>query len=190
MSIITDYGLELPARAYLILALAIEDKKGRKAMDILHVQKVVRYFEYLRQKMDVDFSNFNLGGVSYELQESLETLMESGFVTSSDSTHFELSEEGRKAAAELHSRYAADDLRKLAFSKQQLNDLTNDEVMFFMYKLLPDTQINSTEVNRLFKRSKEFTQSLFKKGRISAAMAAGWLQISEEQFVNSLTKKS
>jgi hypothetical protein len=186
MSLIEDYGLEQPARAYLILALAVEDKKRQKAMDTLHAQKVVRYYEFLGQKKDVDFSNFKLGGVSYELQESLTTLIECGFIINSDGKHFELSDEGKKAAEELQSRFGAEDLRKLTFSKQQLNDLSNDEVMFFMYKLLPETQANSTEVNRLFKRNRELTESLFKKGRISAAMAASWLGITEQDFLTSV----
>ena len=190
MSIIADYGLEAPARAFLVLALAMEDRKGHKGIDIIHLQKIIRYFQYLRQKTDVEYSNFNLGSVSYQLQESLETLMESGLVTKSDKTRFELTEEGKRAATELRSKFSQDDLKKLSFSKQQLNDLTSDEIMFFMYKLIPDTQINSTEVNRLFKQEKEFTQDLFKKGRISAAMAASWLKISEKEFQSSLSKQS
>jgi hypothetical protein len=186
MSLIEDYGLEQPARAYLILALAVEDRRRQKAMDTLHVQKVIRYFEFLGQKKDVDFSNFNLGGVSYELQESLNTLMECGFITNSDRTHFELTDEGKKAAEELQSIFGAEDLRKLTFSKQQLNDLTSDEVMFFMYKVIPETQVNSTEVERLFKRSRELTESLFKKGRISTAMAADWLGLTEQDLLTSV----
>jgi hypothetical protein len=190
MSVIADYGLDLPARKFLLLALSLEDKKGRKGMDILHLQKVIRYFQYLRQKTDVDYSNFNLGGVSYELHESIETLMENGLIARSDSTRIELTDEGDKAITELRSKFDPDDLKKLAFSKQQLNDLTSDEVMFFMYMLLPETQVNSTEVGRLLRRSEEFTRDLFKKGRIGASMAADWLGIPEEEFQRSLAKSS
>ena len=160
MSVVADYGLDVPARAYLLLALSVEDKKGRKAMDILHLQKIIRYFEYLRDKTDIEFSNYSLGGVSYELQESVETLTENGLIDRSDS-RMELSEEGKKAVTELQSKTDPDDLKKLLFSKRQLNDLTGDEVMFFMYMLLPDTQVNSTEVSRLLKRRKEITSSTF-----------------------------
>jgi len=83
---------------------------------------------------------------------------------------------------------APDDMKKLTFSKLQLNDLSSDELMFFMYMLLPETQQNSIEAARLSKRNKELTESLFKKGRISSAMAAGWFKISEEEFQRSLSK--
>ena len=190
MSVIADYGLDLPARKFLLLALSVEDKKGRKGMDILHLQKVIRYFQYLRQKTDVDFSNFNLGGVSYEIHESIETLMENGLIARSDSALIELTDEGDSAVTELRSKFDPDDLKKLAFSKQQLNDLTSDEVMFFMYMLLPETQVNSTELSRLLKKSEELARDLFKKGRISASMAADWLGIPEEEFQSSLAKSS
>ena len=188
MSAIADYGLESPARAYLLLALSVRDKAEQNSMDILHIQKIIRYFEFLRNKMDIEYSNYKLGGVSYELQENLETLVESGLVARTGKSRLELTNEGKQAAEELRSRMAPDDMKKLTFSKLQLNDLSGDELMFFMYMLLPETQQNSTEAARLSKRNKELTESLFKKGRISSAMAAGWLKISEEEFQRSLSK--
>ena len=189
MSIITDYGLDLPSRAYLVLALSVDDRNRRKTSDILHLQKIVRYYEFLREKQDVDFSNYKLGQVSYELEENIQTLLESDLVVKQGSV-YQLTDEGRRAADELKARIDSENLRKLVFAKQQLNDLTSDELMFFMYKLLPDSQSNSTEVNRLFKKSNELTETLFKKERISAAMAAKWLGISEQEFLSSLRKRN
>jgi len=187
MSSITDYGLDAPARALLVLMLSIDDSRGKKQSDILHIQKIVRYFEYLRQRKEIDYSNFKLGQVSYELDESLQTLQESGLITNAGK-NFELTEEGKLAADELTHVYSEEDLRKLLFAKQQLNDLGSDEVLFFMYKLIPESQVNSTEVTRLFSRSKEFVRNLYLKGRISSAMAAKWLNIPESDFLNYLKK--
>lgn len=188
MSAITDYGLDSPTRAYLVLALSIEDRKGRKPADILHLQKIVRYFEYLRQKNEIDYSNFKLGQVSYELEENLQTLQESGLVTSIG-TNFRLTDEGQQAANELEGFATADDRRKLLFAKQQLNELGRDELLFFMYKLIPESQVNSTEWPRLKNRSRELVEALYQKEVISAAMAAKWLELSESDFLTSLGKK-
>jgi hypothetical protein len=188
MSAITDYGLETPSRAFLVLALCLDDRKGRKSADILHIQKIIRYFEYLRQKREIDYSNFKLGQVSYELEESLRTLQESGLVTNVG-TNFQLTDDGRMAAEELKPVTSADDLRKLAFAKQQLNDLSRDELLFFMYKLIPESQVNSTEAPRLMNRSRELVEALYRKEVISAAMAAKWLEMPESDFLTSLSKK-
>jgi len=188
MSIITDYGLDSPSRAYLVLALSIEDRKGRKSADILHIQKIIRYLEYLKEKKEIDYSNFKLGQVSYELEENLRTLQESGLVTNVG-TNFQLTAEGQQAAVELNRSTAADDLRKLSFAKQQLNGLDRDELLFFMYKLIPESQVNSTEAPRLMKRSRELVEALYRKEIISAAMAAKWLEVSESTFLTSIAGK-
>src|SRR5213594_1045319 len=188
MSSIADYGLESPARAYLVLALSVQDRAEQNSMDILHIQKIIRYFEFLRDKKDIEYSNFKLGGVSYELQENLETLVESGLIARTGKNRLQLTEEGKQAAEELRAKITPDDLKKLTFSKQQLNDLSSDEVMFFMYMLLPETRENSTEAARLLRRSKELTESLFRKGRISSSIGAKWLNIPEVDFQNSLSK--
>ena len=149
----------------------------------------MRYIEFLKQKHEVDFSNYKLGQVSYELEEGIETLLEIGLVEKQGNL-YQLTDEGIKAANELKEHLDAEDLRKITFSKMQLNDLSSDELMFFMYKLIPESQTNSTEVNRLFKRSKELTESLFKKGRISAAMASKWLGVEENEFLSSIDKRN
>ena len=142
----------------------------------------------MRQKKEIDYSNFKLGQVSYELEENLRTLEESGLVTSIG-TNFQLTDEGQKAAKELEGFATADDLRKLLFAKQQLNELGRDELLFFMYKLIPESQVNSTEAPRLMNRSRELIEALYRKEVISAAIAAKWLEISESDFLTQLTKK-
>jgi len=64
MTLVEDYGLDSPPRTLLLLVLSINDCNNRKAMDILHIQKVIRLFEQLRRRKENDFSNFKLGGVS------------------------------------------------------------------------------------------------------------------------------
>jgi hypothetical protein len=187
MSIITDYGLDSPARRLPLLLLALDDKKGEKEMDVLHLQKVIRYFEYLLQRNDIEFSNFNLGAVSYELQESLEALEEFGLIERIDHA-LQLSPLGGEASKELKLGFSNADLQKLSFAKIQLNDLTSDEVMFFMYNLLPASRENSTEIKRLDKKKDVLVDSLFKKGRINSITAAKWLGITEQRFLTSAQK--
>lgn len=67
MTLIEDYGLDSPARSLLLIVLSIKDRNQKTEMDKLHIQKVIRYYEYLIEKKEIDFSNFKLGGVSYEL---------------------------------------------------------------------------------------------------------------------------
>jgi len=185
MSAILDYGLDSPARALLILALSIQDRTQKKEMDILHIQKTIRYFEHLRQEKKIDFSDFKYGGVSYELQENLETLQECGLVTKVG-TKYVLAEEGERAAKELLAASNEEEIRRLKFAKHQLNDLSHNETLFFMYMLIPETRRHSTEFAKLDKQREVLVRKLFLKGRINSTTAAKWLGVDEKTFLDSL----
>jgi len=182
MALTADYGLETPARRLLLVALSLEDRTRKRRMDMLHIQKVIRFYEHLRAKaLEVDFSNYDMGGVSYELHENIDTLQEYGLVHK-QADCYELTREGERAARELRKEFTDDDLQKFAFSKHQLNDLSFEEVMYFMYKTVPETQENSTYYARLEKNKQSLVNSLFLKGRITSATATKWLGISEREF--------
>src|SRR4030042_4258822 len=160
MSVITEYGLDSPARALLILVLSI---KNREPMSKLHFQKAILYFERMQKQKDIDFSDFHYGGVSYELQENLEALEEYGLIDRVGNKYM-LTEEGEKTAEELIKQYDKEALRKLVFAKQQLNDLPDKELLYLMYKLFPDTQANSTEYRKLEEEKQTLVCKLFFKG--------------------------
>jgi hypothetical protein len=185
MSYLEDYGLAVPSRQWSLLALFLEDGKGHKSMDIIHLQKVIRYFEYLCDTKELDYSNFKLGAVSYELLQNLNELVESGLVDETDGKYV-LTREGEEIAEAMLKNFDIKKRQKLFFAKQQLNDLSSDELMFFMYKLIPSTQKDSTEFARLEKKKNVLVRSLFLKGRINATTAAKWLEISEKEFLDCL----
>lgn len=185
MSLITEYGLDSPARALLVLVLVLKDSELRTPMNKLHFQKTILYFERIQQQKDIDFSNFHYGGVSYELQENIESLEESGLVNKIG-TKYELTPEGEKAARELANEYDKETIRKLEFAKKQLNDLPDKELLYYMYKLFPDTQVNSIEYKKLDVDKQAIVCRLFKKDRIPAYLASKWLNMSEKEFLENV----
>lgn len=188
MSEILDYGLDSPARALLVLILSIEDRTKQKAMNKLHFQKAIYYFENLKQEKEIFFSNFKLGGVSFELMENMETLEESGLVSKSG-TKYVLTVDGERLANELVldcTQKDPDTLRKLEFAKFLLNDLTDKELLFFMYMTFPETQVNSIEFKNLIQDKMLYVRRLFEKNRINSTTAAEWLGTTPRQFIESL----
>lgn len=189
MTEILDYGLDTPARAMLVLVLSMKDRKKQKAMNKLHYQKIIFYYEKLKQLKEIFFSNFKYGGVSYELAENMESLEESGLVTKIGYKYL-LTDKGEKLADELKlsSTYDKDALCKLEYSKELLNDLPDKELLFFMYSTFPETQTHSIEYNQLVKNKKKLTCNLFLKGRINSATAAEWIGINQRKFLEMLPK--
>ena len=188
MTLIEDYGLDSPPRKLLLLALSITDHNKNKAMDKLRIQKVIRFFEYLSGRKDIDFSNFKLGGVSYELEENRENLLEYELIEQTN-TLFTLTTVGNSAVEELCKTITTDDYNRLVFAKQQLNDLEDDELLFFMYMTIPETQKHSTEFQRLERKKEFLVKSLVSKRKIDVTTAAIWLRISETDFVKLYPKK-
>lgn len=188
MTLIEDYGLNSPARSVLLLALSIEDRNQKKEMDKIHIQKVIRFFEYLRHKKEIDFSNYKLGGVSYELEENRETLVEYELIKQKDND-FLLTDEGERAAKDLKQSFDQDEYKKLIVAKEWLNDLPVDELLSFMYMTIPETQINSTEFQRLEKKKELLVKSLFSKRKIDVCTASKWLGIRESDFIKLFPKR-
>lgn len=186
MSEILDYGLDSPARALLVLVLSMEDRENQKAMSKLHFQKAVYYFENLQQDKEISFSNYIYGGVSFELQENMDTLVESGLVTRVG-TKYVLTPEGEDLAKKLVSEYEPDTLKKLKYAKHLLSDLSDKELLFFMYMTFKETQENSIEFRNLLKDKEKWVQKLFQKGRINSTTASEWLGISQRDFLDSLS---
>jgi hypothetical protein len=188
LTLIEDYGLDSPPRKLLLLSLSIADRRNNKAMDKLRIQKVIRFYEYLCVKKEIDFSNYKLGGVSYELDENRENLLEYELIEQTD-RFYTLTPEGNTAVDELCEIVTPADYNCLVFAKQQLNDMTDDEMLFFMYMTIPETQKVSTEFGRLERKKGQLIECLFAKRKIDVAIAAKWLKISERDFVKLHTKK-
>ena len=186
MSEILDYGLDSPTRAFLMLVLFMEDRTKQKAMNKLHFQKTLYYFENLKQDKEISFSNFKYGVVSFELYENMETLVESGLVTKVG-TKYVLTQEGEDLAKKLLSEYDDETLRKLRYSKDLLNDLSDKELLFFMYMTFKETQENSIEFKNLLKNKERWVKNLFQKGRINSATAAQWLGMNQRDLLDSLS---
>ena len=189
MTLIEDYGLNSPARSLLLIVLSIKNRNQKAEMDKLHIQKVIKLFEYLREKKEIDFSNFKLGGVSYELEENRETLLEYELIDQTNN-HFTLTNEGKTAAHELKETLGKDEYEKLVYAKELLNDLPTDELLYFMYKTIPETQKHSTEFQRLEKKKEPLVKSLFSKRKIDACIAINSTPgINENEFVKLYPKK-
>ncbi len=188
MTLIEDYGLDSPARSLLLTVLSIKDNNQRTEMDKLHIQKVLRYYEHLLEKKEIDFSNFKLGGVSYELEENRETLMEYDLIEQKDCNFF-LTDQGNAAANDLKKTFNQEEYQQLICAKKLLNDLPDDELLYFMYKTIPETQEHSTEFARLEKKKESLVKNLVSKRKIDALTAINWLVISEEEFVKMFPKK-
>lgn len=184
MSYTEDYGLDSFTRSRLLVLLHLEDSSGERAIDILRINKELRFFQHLTKKAHIDFSHFNLGDVSDEIRETVDDFMESGLVEQDNRGKYVLTEEGENAEHEIQQTgITPEEKRMLKFSKDILNDLSDDEVLGFMYFLLPETAEHSRVINRINKNKEKIVQSLYEKGKISAKTAADWIGVTKRDIL-------
>lgn len=184
MSYIEDYGLDSFVRSRLLLLLGLVDTRGKKEAGILKINKELRYFQYLTDKKNIEFSPFNLGDVSDDIRENVDELVECGLIDQKPDGTFFLTEEGEEAEKEVSKDISEKERKALAFSKEQLNDLSTDELLGFMYFLLPHTAVHSTEIKRIEKNKENIVKSLYNKGKISVNTAGKWLNLSKRDIID------
>jgi len=175
MALINDFGLETPERKLTLLLLSIPDSQKNTKIDILHLNKIIKYYEEETAKNEVIFSNFNLGAVSYEIEENIKFLEDYDLIEKDEKGFYTLTNIGEEAVRELLASNLDVDLKKLIESKEKLNDLSFDELLFYMYMKFPETIVNSTQFKKLELMSKNLIKKLFIKNKIDVGTANNWL---------------
>ncbi|MFH2111202.1 MAG: hypothetical protein ABIJ47_08095 [Candidatus Bathyarchaeota archaeon] len=184
MSLMEEYGIDDPSVEIPLLILSFH--KG-DSLNELHIHKITRYFQYIKKKNYVTFSNFRKGDVSYEIQESLEELNSYDLIDKFDE-NCEITPLGEEVTKEIIKTYDEETIKQLNLAYNRLKNMDDDELMFFMYNLLPESKKNSTQLSRLLKNKIQLTKSLYRKGLISKYTGAKWLEISEKSFDEFVSK--
>lgn len=179
MDKIEEYGLDSPSKMLPLILFEVADGSKRVQLSRLQINKMIRYFEYLSKSQDISFSHYKLGDVSYELSENLEVLVDYGLLDKTEHERYFLSDEGKEAGNELVHTVSKQNFGDMEKAYSTLKDLTDDELMLFMYKTIPETQEKSIVINKLIRDEVSLVQSIYNKGKISAAIALAW--VSEEE---------
>ena len=188
MPLIVDYGLNSPSRRLLLIALSLRDNNDNQSMHKMHIHKVIRYFEYLRNRKEIEYSHFHYGDVSIEINEDIENLYSLNLIDEEAEEEYLLTEEGYEAAQEILKDFPHSELKLFKYAKYMLNELTLNELMYYMYMIIPESRKNSRVYNRLEKNKEKIIYSLYEKNKISAHEASKWMHISEEQFLKGLRR--
>jgi len=171
-----EYGLDAPSKILPILLFMVAGGSNKAHLNRLQINKMIRYFEFLIKKDEIGFSNYNLGGVSYELTENLGEMVDYGLLDQDERGKYVMSDEGELAGRELLEEFSKHGHELLKKSYTILRDLSDEELLFFMYKTIPKTQEKSIIMDKLMKKSVQLVQSIYDKGKISASTALSWVR--------------
>jgi hypothetical protein len=171
----------------LLGAIEFEPVKGK-----LWYQKemffVSRDIEPLKDTLD--FEPYFIGPHSKRLDEVLKQL-DFYHVIRYDKNKIQLTDFGREIFEEIKNKRPKDELNFLSEIKKLLNDLTNDELLLFVYSSIdPSFITESVEYKRIMQNKEDIAICLYKKGKITLAKSAELAKIPIENMMRMLKTRS
>jgi uncharacterized protein YwgA len=171
-----------------ILAL-LQANGGSRLPGKIYLQKEM----YLLQRAfpelgsELDFEPYFLGPHSSILEDEADQLARSGLIRVAEGD-VSLTDRGKRAAIDAERKLPKGRLERIGEFKSLLNDLSNDELLSFIYFGYPDSEVarESAEYQRLSSTRQRTARSLYRRGKISAERAAELAGDTLEDFIDSV----
>jgi predicted HTH domain antitoxin len=135
---------------------------------------------------EIDFEEDFLGPYSEIADSELEQLRTENII---EKRKLRLTAYGREIAKLLAAKASEKLLQLISDIKSFLNNLTNDELLGFIYFSYPEFTTESLEFERIKKNRIPISISLFEKRKISLGKAAEIAGISQEELIRVLEDK-
>lgn len=135
---------------------------------------------------ETDFEEDFLGPYSEIADSELEQLKIENIV---EPKKLKLTTFGKKISNVLSSKSSKNLLQLISDIKSFANNLSNDELLGFIYFSYPTFTTESLEFDRIKKNRLPISISLFEKGKISLGKAAEIAGISQEEMIKLLKEK-
>ena len=135
-----------------------------------------------------DYGPDLLGPYSEIIAEESQYLQDIGVFTANENS-ISLTDEGREIAEILQKKEPKQVLNYLDDYKQFLNDLSNKELLCYVYSAYPEMTEESVEYNRLLPIMEDTLLNLVKKQKISLERASELLDKDIDQITKKLKEK-
>lgn len=133
------------------------------------------------------FESHHYGPYSETIDAELDTLRMIGLIEIDRSIR--LKPEGKKLASRLREVVSNEFLELVKEIKNNLNDLSEDELLAYIYFTFPKMTTESRVLERIKNKRKRLAISLYKKGKVSLSKAAQIAGMSVSDFIELLKKR-
>ena len=138
---------------------------------------------YLDRIHDVaDYEPHSYGPYSEPVENKMDQLVKSGLVRG-DRNRFELTDLGHEMATLAARSFTDDEHSAIDDFKEFLNDLSNDEILLFIYVTFPDYAEESLVCDKIMANRDRLARSLYQKGKVSLEKAAQLAGRNMESFL-------
>lgn len=139
---------------------------------------------------EMSYDSFRYGSFSETVEEIKDQYQISNYVESPKGM-IQLTPKGEKLALSIWQTIDPETRKLVQDVKEEFNDMTEDELLLFMYATYPDTAESSDVKDRIMRERFPLSVSLLKKGKVSlqkAAELAGMNIIDFTRKAKAITK--
>ncbi|KKG76784.1 hypothetical protein [Methanosarcina mazei] len=172
-----------PLSVAILELLKEKDKKPVKGNVAFQKEMflIANYIDKVNER--AEFIPHILGPYSEASEVSIDNLVSMGLVEKKDNT-YKITPSGIKVLGLKQDTFSSEEKESIADFKEFISNLTNDEILLFIYASYPDYTIESTEYRRIMKSRVKNSISIYKKGIVSLEKAASLAGVNIETFLD------
>lgn len=188
---ITKVNLEQlsPIQALILLLLDSDDARPVKGKTWLQ-KEMFLILKNTKKEIaeEAQFEPHHYGPYSEVIESELVNMKLLGLVE--EDKQIKITMKGREVARELERYVRKEFLEIIEDVKKELNDLSEDELLAYIYFTFPEMTTESRALERIMKKRKNLAVSLYRKGKVSLSKAAKIAGMSLSEFIEVLRKRN
>lgn len=142
---------------------------------------IADYIEKIKEQ--AEFIPHTFGPYSEAAENEMGNLQSLGLVKE-QGHEYQITPTGVAAISNAKPAFSVEELEAIQDYKKFLNDMTEDELLLFVYVSYPDFKEESTVYDRVIKKRIPAAISLYKKGKVSLEKAAFLAGLPVEKFLD------
>ena len=172
-----------PVQAFMILLSGGRDYEPIKGKTWLQ-KEMFLLTKNTRLKEEIYFEPHFYGPYSETVDIELENLEIMGMIE--ENREIRLTNVGKKVYEKLLEITSEEKLGLISEIKEELNDLTEDELLAYIYFSFPETTKEAVKLENIKKNRAKLAVNLYKKGKVSIGMAAEISGMDIKSFMDRL----
>ena len=173
-----------PLSVAILELLKVNDEKPVKGNVAFQKEMflISNYIDKVNER--AEFIPHSLGPYSEASEVSMDNLVSMGLVEKKEGNTYKITSSGIKVLGLKQDIFFPEEIDSIADFKEFIGNLTNDEILLFIYASYPDFTIESTEYRRIMKSRVKNAISIYKKGIVSLEKAAFLAGLNIEKFLD------
>ncbi len=175
-----------PSQAFMILLAGARNEEHIKGKTWLQKEMFLIAKNTMLKEV-LDFEPHLYGPYSETVDVELENLEVMGLLE--ENGNIQLTEEGRKYYKKISEKASRQILDLISEIKEELNDLSKDELLAYIYFGFPETTEEAVRLEKIMKNRVKLAIRLYKKGKVSIGKAADIADMDVKSFMGYLRSK-